>query len=153
MNPGLSDLQPYPFERRFKLPAGMLDAERHVLPVNGTREALFAIAQCLVAAGGARDLVVMPNPFYQIYEGAALLAGARPWFLDCPAERDFRPDFDAVPADANSSIIGPRAGWSSASTCTRRLSGPVGTSMPKRSQGNSGFTERASSANRSARRR
>lgn len=85
--------------RRFHLPSGMLDAERHVLPVNGTREALFAIAQCLVAAGSARDLVVMPNPFYQIYEGAALLAGARPWFLDCPAERDFRPDFDAVPAD------------------------------------------------------
>jgi N-succinyldiaminopimelate aminotransferase len=70
--------------RRFHLAEGLLDAERHVLPVNGTREALFAIAQCVVAAASERNLVVMPNPFYQIYEGAALLAGGTPYFLHCP---------------------------------------------------------------------
>jgi len=82
---------------RFRLNAGELDAERHILPVNGTREALFAIAQTVVEAGGTKDLVAMPNPFYQIYEGATLLAGARPYFLSCPAMRGFRPDWDAVP--------------------------------------------------------
>jgi len=83
--------------RRFQLPDGALDAERHVLPVNGTREALFGIAQTLCDATGGKLLVGMPNPFYQIYEGAALLAGARPYYLPCPAARDFRPDWSAVP--------------------------------------------------------
>lgn len=83
--------------RRFSLPAGTLTADAHVLPVNGTREALFAIAQCVVAAGGTRDKVLMPNPFYQIYEGAALLAGGEPVYLDCPAETGFRPRWEAVP--------------------------------------------------------
>ena len=83
--------------RRFHLATGLLDSERHVLPVNGTREALFAIAQCVVAAGSTKNTVVMPNPFYQIYEGAALLAGGTPYFLHCPADREFRPDWDAVP--------------------------------------------------------
>lgn len=84
--------------RRFRLARGALDAERHVLPVNGTREALFAIAQAVYARDTAKPLVAMPNPFYQIYEGAALLAGARPHYLPCPASRGFRPDFAAVPA-------------------------------------------------------
>lgn len=84
--------------RRYRL-AG-LDAERQVLPVAGTREALFAFAQAVVARGGGeRPLVLMPNPFYQIYEGAALLAGAEPYFLDTPAETGFLPDYDAVPDD------------------------------------------------------
>jgi len=83
--------------RRFALPAGVLDPATMVLPANGTREALFAIAQCLVDARDVQALVAMPNPFYQIYEGAALLAGAQPYFLPCPAARDFMPDFDAVP--------------------------------------------------------
>ena len=82
--------------RRFALAAGMLHADRHILPVNGTREALFAIAQCVVAAGSDKNVVAMPNPFYQIYEGAALLAGGTPHFLHCPAERGFRPDWSAV---------------------------------------------------------
>ncbi|MCP5201634.1 MAG: succinyldiaminopimelate transaminase [Gammaproteobacteria bacterium] len=86
--------------RRFELPAGGLDAERHVLPVNGTREALFAITQAIYSRRPGKPRVAMPNPFYQIYEGAALLAGARPFFLPCPAERGFRPDFAAVPASA-----------------------------------------------------
>ncbi|OBS11049.1 succinyldiaminopimelate transaminase [Acidihalobacter prosperus] len=83
--------------RRFDLPAGAVDPERHVLPVNGTREALFAFAQTLVARDG-RGLVFMPNPFYQIYEGAALLAGAEPYYLACEADNGFLPDFEHVPA-------------------------------------------------------
>ncbi|MBM4226642.1 MAG: succinyldiaminopimelate transaminase [Gammaproteobacteria bacterium] len=82
--------------RRFGLPADAVDPERMVLPVNGTREALFAIAQTLVPRNAARDAVLMPNPFYQIYEGAALLAGAEPVFMPCPAHRDFLPDFEAL---------------------------------------------------------
>jgi len=82
---------------RFKLPDGSVDPERHVLPVNGTREALFAFAQCSINRRG-NPLVLMPNPFYQIYEGAALLAGATPWFMNTTRETGYRPDFDAVPA-------------------------------------------------------
>lgn len=81
---------------RFRLPAGAVDPECHVLPVNGTREALFSFAQCVVDAT-ASPLVLMPNPFYQIYEGAALLAGAEPYFLNTTVETGFLPDFDAVP--------------------------------------------------------
>ncbi|MBC9249699.1 succinyldiaminopimelate transaminase [Pseudomonas alcaligenes] len=85
-------------ERRFNVPAGWLDAARHVLPVNGTREALFAFTQTVVQrdVGG---LVVSPNPFYQIYEGAALLAGATPHYLPCLEDNGFNPDFDAVSAE------------------------------------------------------
>jgi N-succinyldiaminopimelate aminotransferase len=84
--------------QRFNLKSASLDIDRHVLPVNGTREALFAFAQCVIDR--QRDaLVLMPNPFYQIYEGAALLAGAQPWFLNTASETGFIPDFDSVPAD------------------------------------------------------
>ena len=83
-------------ERRYKLPAGRVDPERMVQPVNGTREGLFAFAQAVVDRSSA-PLVAMPNPFYQIYEGAALLAGAEPFFLNTPPETDFLPDLDAVP--------------------------------------------------------
>ncbi|MGH8657371.1 MAG: succinyldiaminopimelate transaminase [Gammaproteobacteria bacterium] len=82
--------------RRFSLPPDIICPERHILPVNGTREALFAIAQCLVSHQKPDPLVVIPNPFYPIYEGAALLAGARPWYLNCSKERGFVPDFAAV---------------------------------------------------------
>lgn len=82
--------------RRFQLPPGSVDAEQHVLPVNGTREALFAFAQTVVERR-ADAAVVMPNPFYQIYEGAALLAGAEPVFLPCTEDNGFIPDFAAVP--------------------------------------------------------
>jgi len=84
---------------RFALAAGSLDPTRHVLPVNGTREALFAFAQAVVSRDGD-PLVLMPNPFYQIYEGAAFLAGATPYFLPTMAENGFLPDFDSVPAEA-----------------------------------------------------
>lgn len=68
--------------RRFGLPAESIDAERHVLPVNGTREALFSFVQCVAGPDSERPLVAIPNPFYQIYEGATLLAGLRPTFYD-----------------------------------------------------------------------
>ncbi len=80
---------------RFGLRAGSLDPERHVLPVNGTREALFAFAQTVVDRDSAAR-VLMPNPFYQIYEGAALLAGAQPHFLSADAQSRFLPDYDRV---------------------------------------------------------
>ncbi len=79
--------------RRFGLDG--VDAERQVLPVNGTREALFAFAQAVVAPS-PDALVMSPNPFYQIYEGAALLAGARPHFINCLEDTAYLPDFDAV---------------------------------------------------------
>ncbi|MNF50539.1 LL-diaminopimelate aminotransferase [compost metagenome] len=85
-------------ERRFGVPAGWLDPARHVLPVNGTREALFSFTQAVVNRSDDA-LVVSPNPFYQIYEGAAFLAGAKPYYLPCLAENGFNPDFDAVPAE------------------------------------------------------
>jgi N-succinyldiaminopimelate aminotransferase len=85
--------------RRFKLNAGSLNAERHVLPVNGTREALFAFVQVMVDRSKKNPLVLSPNPFYQIYEGAAILSGAKPYFLNCTEENNFIPDFDQVPAE------------------------------------------------------
>ena len=83
-------------QQRFTLPENSLDPGQQVLPVNGTREALFAFAQCIVNPV-SNALVLMPNPFYQIYEGAALLAGARPWFMNTTRESGLLPDFDAVP--------------------------------------------------------
>lgn len=82
--------------RRFKLPAGSLQADKHVLSVNGTREALFAIAQALVDRSKDDALVLMPNPFYQIYEGAALLAGAKTANIPCTEASGFAPDFSQV---------------------------------------------------------
>ncbi len=83
--------------RRFSLAPGALDPLRQILPVNGTREALFAFAQAVIDPGRPAS-VLMPNPFYQIYEGAALLAGARPHYLPCLPEHGFLPDFDAIDA-------------------------------------------------------
>lgn len=80
-------------QRRYTLPA--IDPDSQILPVNGTREALFAFAQAVVSPG-PEVLVMSPNPFYQIYEGAALLAGASPHFINCTAESAFLPDFSNV---------------------------------------------------------
>lgn len=84
--------------QRFDLKRGDVDAERNVLPVNGTREALFAIAQCIIDPK-PDALVVMPNPFYQIYEGAAVMAGAKPYLVNCTERTGFNPDFESVPED------------------------------------------------------
>ena len=85
-------------ERRFALPGGSLDPEDQVLPVSGTREALFAFAQAVIDRSRPA-LVVCPNPFYQIYEGAALLAGATPYFVPCQRDTGYLPDFDAVSSE------------------------------------------------------
>lgn len=89
--------------RRFRLDAGQVDPDRQVLPVAGTREALFSFAQAVVARPSdptaPRPLVLMPNPFYQIYEGAALLAGAEPYYYPTDAANNFLPDFSAIPAE------------------------------------------------------
>jgi N-succinyldiaminopimelate aminotransferase len=79
--------------RRFDAP---IDPEREVLPVTGTREALFAIAQATIDAREAGALVLSPNPFYQIYEGAALLAGAGVRFVNLTAAQGFAADWSAV---------------------------------------------------------
>ncbi len=71
------------------------EPETQVLPVNGTREALFAIAQAMIDPA-SNSTTLMPNPFYQIYEGAALLAGSTPIYVPCPVENDFNPDFSVV---------------------------------------------------------
>ena len=87
-------------DRRWGLAPGSLDRSRGIVPVNGTREAIHALAIATVdraRARGGPPLVVMPNPYYQIYEGGALMAGARPYFVPCRRERGFLPDWDAVP--------------------------------------------------------
>lgn len=88
-------------ERRYGLPK--IDPATQVLPVNGSREALFALTQAVVdstrnAADGG-PLVMCPNPFYQIYEGAAYLAGAQPYFVNSDPARNFAPDYGSVPAE------------------------------------------------------
>ena len=86
--------------KRFKLSEGSITAEQNVLPVNGTREALFAFAQCVInSKTHETPVVISPNPFYQIYEGAALLASAEPYYVNCVVDNRFLPDFDAVPED------------------------------------------------------
>ncbi|WP_194721392.1 succinyldiaminopimelate transaminase [Noviherbaspirillum malthae] len=83
-------------ERRYGL--SKIDPATQVLPVNGSREALFALAQTVIDP--TRDALVMcPNPFYQIYEGAAYLAGATPYFVNSDPARNFAPDYKSVPAD------------------------------------------------------
>jgi N-succinyldiaminopimelate aminotransferase len=76
-----------------------LDAATQVLPVNGSREALFAFTQVVVDASQEGARVICPNPFYQIYEGATLLAGAQPYYAPSDAARNFAVDWDSVPAD------------------------------------------------------
>jgi N-succinyldiaminopimelate aminotransferase len=86
------------FRTRYALPR--LDAATQVLPVNGTREALFAFAQAVVDGSRPRPVVVCPNPFYQIYEGAALLAGAEPVFLNQTSRTGFDLDLDSIADEA-----------------------------------------------------
>ena len=84
-------------KRRYGLPA--IDPATQVIPVNGSREALFAFAQTVIDPTRGTALVVCPNPFYQIYEGAAVLAGAAPVFLSASAQTGFKPDYRALPEE------------------------------------------------------
>lgn len=83
--------------QRYDLP--VLDAKSQVLPVNGSREALFAFAQAVIDRTRDTPTVICPNPFYQIYEGAALLAGATPYFLNTLPEDNYTLNFDQVPQE------------------------------------------------------
>ena len=76
-----------------------LDPANQILPVNGSREALFAFAQAVIDPSKHLRRVLSPNPFYQIYEGAALLAGAQPFFLNTLPHRNYRCDYASVPED------------------------------------------------------
>jgi N-succinyldiaminopimelate aminotransferase len=82
-------------QRRYDVPP--LDPATMVLPVNGSREALFGIAHCVIDASAPDPLVLCPNPFYQIYEGAAYLAGATPYFVNSDPARNFACDYSSVP--------------------------------------------------------
>ena len=88
--------------RRFKLSS--IDVDSQIIPVMGTREALFSFVQAAIDSSkmtnsNDKPLVVMPNPFYQIYEGATLLAGAEPYFVACNADNDFKGDYRSVPSE------------------------------------------------------
>ena len=89
-------------ERRYAIPRP--DPATQILPVIGSREALFALAQTVVDASRAGALVMCPNPFYQIYEGAAYLAGAQPYFVNSDPARNFAPDFSQVPDEVWSRV-------------------------------------------------
>ncbi|MBF0624285.1 MAG: succinyldiaminopimelate transaminase [Magnetococcales bacterium] len=82
--------------RRFGL--GQVDPETQVLPVNGTREALFSIAQAVLnpSPGEPPPLVAMPNPFYQIYEGATLMAGGKPLYVNATPANGLLPDYERL---------------------------------------------------------
>jgi len=83
--------------RRYSIPT--LSAEKAILPVNGSREALFAFAQAVIDSSKPNPVVISPNPFYQIYEGAAFLAGATPYFLNTLPENNHAMAFESVPVD------------------------------------------------------
>jgi aspartate/methionine/tyrosine aminotransferase len=84
--------------RRYRLPASMIDADKNLLPVAGSREGLFMIALSAVPewAGGKRPAVLIPNPFYHVYAGAAAVAGAEPVFMPATAKNGFLPDIDRL---------------------------------------------------------
>ena len=84
---------------RFGLPAERVDPERHVLPLNGTRDGLFSVLFPFVpqSKAGARPIVAMPNPFYQVYAAAALASGAEPLYVPALAANGFLPDYSALP--------------------------------------------------------
>src|SRR6201996_7170011 len=89
-------------QRRFELPDGSVDPDKHVLPLNGTREGLF-LAPFIVtpeSKGGGRPVILLPNPFYQCYAAAILSSGAEPVFVTASAATNFLPDYAALPKAA-----------------------------------------------------
>lgn len=83
--------------RRYNLPK--INPATQILPVNGSREALFSLTQAVIDPSDKDALVICPNPFYQIYEGATYLAGATPYYVNSDPKRNFAPDFGSVPED------------------------------------------------------
>ena len=82
---------------RFKLKN--VDPNKNVLPISGSREGLFSFIQSAIDSTKPRPIVIIPNPFYKIYEGAALMAGAEPYFVNSLEDDSFKPDFDSVPEE------------------------------------------------------
>ena len=82
--------------QRYDIPA--LDIDKEIIPVNGSREGLFALAQTVIDTNKPNPIIISPNPFYQIYEGAALLAGAQPYFINTLPETQHAMDFSTVPS-------------------------------------------------------
>ncbi len=100
--PGMPDLRAAIVEalcRRYALPAESLDPDRHVLPLAGTREGIYLLHQLLLGPAHQGAGVLMPNPFYQVYLGGAVMAGGRAMFLDTGPETGFLPDLEALPTD------------------------------------------------------
>jgi N-succinyldiaminopimelate aminotransferase len=85
--------------RRYRLPADAVEPDRHILPLVGSREGLFQIAQVVCDETAEPPVVLLPNPFYQVYAGAALLAGAHPVFVPAVKETGFLPDFSGLSPD------------------------------------------------------
>jgi N-succinyldiaminopimelate aminotransferase len=87
--------------RRFEIPAGEIDPEKNLLPLNGTREGLFLVLFTIMpeTKAGSRPAVLIPNPFYQCYAAATLAAGAEPIFVPARAEVGYLPDFASLPKD------------------------------------------------------
>lgn len=84
-------------KQRYHLPA--IDPATQILPTLGSREALFSLAQAVIDPNKKAPLVLCPNPFYQIYEGSAYLAGAEPYFANSDPARNFAPDYQSIPTD------------------------------------------------------
>ena len=74
-----------------------LDPEKNVLPVSGSREGIFSFIQVAIDADQKRPIVIIPNPFYKIYEGAAIMAGAEPYYVNSEESNGFKPDFESIP--------------------------------------------------------
>jgi N-succinyldiaminopimelate aminotransferase len=87
--------------RRYSLPAGMVSPERNILPVAGTKEGLFLVAQVAVpeTKSGKTPLCLLPNPYYNVYSGGGVMAGAEPYYMDATAETGFLPDLGAIPEE------------------------------------------------------
>lgn len=89
-------------DRRYRLPDGMLDADTQILPANGTKEALYLIAQLVTdrrTAGGKQPAILLPNPYYHVYHAAAVMSGAEPVMLSATLDNNFLPDLDALDED------------------------------------------------------
>ncbi len=87
--------------RRYRLPEGALDPDRHILTLAGTKEGLYLLAGLVVPRrkAGKRPIVLVPNPYYLVYNGAATMAGADAVFLDATRENGFMPDLAAIPRE------------------------------------------------------
>ena len=74
-----------------------VDPKKNVLPVSGTREGIFSFIQSVIDTSQKNPKVILPNPFYKIYEGAAIMAGAEPYYVNSLEKEGFKPDFESIP--------------------------------------------------------